>query len=469
MEPIETTKVHLVLSAGGVKVLSYIGALSVLAERNISFASVSACSAGSFVGALLSAGKTPEEIERWILDIDLSSFLGARVTAKPLGFLSLWKWPYAKYKQPGFPDLFCRLLQGDPKFKDLTIPFATAGVDIASSRILVYSSRVHPEMLVSEAIKIAVALPLMYPPHEKSGRLVVDAAVVSRSPVWLATDNRDEFPILVLKPASLSNLYDPKNVVEYLSDVFLTARNSRDDYIIKQIPRVREITIDCGRITEQQFKLSRKEKEFLLKQGRNAAEDVLSRLGDDLGNVQIDREIRRTGSEADDFAERHGEDLMNSFHKQISGLVGAHAFVSYSHEDKMWLEKLQVHLKPYTRNASVTIWDDTKIRGGAEWQQEIEQALGAAKVAVLLVSPSFLASDFIAEQELPPLLEAAEREGLKILWIPISHSAYRETRIGDYQAAAGCDPDHPMSSLSGPEQDRAFVAVCEEIKALINA
>ena len=135
----------------------------------------------------------------------------------------------------------------------------------------------------------------------------------------------------------------------------------------------------------------------------------------------------------------------------------------------MWLEKLQVHLKPYTRNASVTIWDDTKIKSGAEWQQEIEQALGAAKVAVLLVSPSFLASDFIAEQELPPLLEAAEREGLKILWIPISHSAYRETRIGDYQAAAGCDPDHPLSSLSGPEQDRAFVAVCNEIKALINA
>ena len=365
--------------------------------------------------------------------------------------------------------MFCRFLQGDPKFKDLKIPFATAGMDIASSRILVYSSRVHPEMSVSEAIKIAVSVPLMYPPHEKSGRLVVDAAVVSQSPIWLATDYRDEFPILVLKPASPSNLYNPKNIVEYVSDVFLTSRDSRDDYVIKQTPRVREITIDCGRITEGQFKLSRKEKEFLLKQGRNAAEDLLSRLGDDLGNVQIDRERRRTGNDEDDFAERHGEDLMNSFHKRLSNLVRAYVFVSYSHEDKKWLEKLQLHLKPYTRNASVTIWDDTKISGGAEWQQEIEQALGTAKVAVLLVSPNFLASDFIAEHELPPLLEAAEREGLKILWIPISHSAYRQTKIGDYQAAEGCDPDNPISSLTGPEQDRVFVAVCEEIKALINA
>ena len=56
----ETTRVHLVLSAGGLKVVSYVGALSVLAERNISFASVSACSAGTFIGALLCAGKTPE-------------------------------------------------------------------------------------------------------------------------------------------------------------------------------------------------------------------------------------------------------------------------------------------------------------------------------------------------------------------------------------------------------------------------
>jgi len=65
--------------------------------------------------------------------------------------------------------------------------------------------------------------------------------------------------------------------------------------------------------------------------------------------------------------------------------------------------------------------------------------------------------------------EAAEKEGLTILWIPLSHSAYKETKIGEYQAASGCSPDHPISSLPGPEQDRVFVAICEEIKALMNA
>ena len=106
MEPIETTKVHLVLSAGGVKVLSYIGALSVLAERNISFASVSACSAGSFIGALLSAGKTPEEIENWILDIDLSSYLGKRAPPSPLGFYPCGNGHMPSTNSPDFRTCF---------------------------------------------------------------------------------------------------------------------------------------------------------------------------------------------------------------------------------------------------------------------------------------------------------------------------------------------------------------------------
>jgi hypothetical protein len=142
-------------------------------------------------------------------------------------------------------------------------------------------------------------------------------------------------------------------------------------------------------------------------------------------------------------------------------------FISYSHKDDLSRVELETHLKPYVRNGSITTWSDRQIQPGLKWEAEINAALTNACIAVLLVSSDFLYSDFIHDNELGPLLKRAEEGGVKILWIPIRHSAYTETPLKNYQALG--KPHKPLAAMKKAERDKAWVQICGEIKKEVNA
>jgi class 3 adenylate cyclase len=136
-------------------------------------------------------------------------------------------------------------------------------------------------------------------------------------------------------------------------------------------------------------------------------------------------------------------------------------FVSYSHADTSFLDELHTHLRPFLKREDFELWDDTRIAAGDRWRGQIETALSRAGAAVLLVSPTFLSSEFIDRHELPPLFEAARKRGLRIFWVPVSASAYDETEIAGFQALH--DPRSPLDQLVQAERNAAWVRICRQV------
>ena len=90
-------------------------------------------------------------------------------------------------------------------------------------------------------------------------------------------------------------------------------------------------------------------------------------------------------------------------------------FISYAHEDRAWCERIRKYLKPAEDAGSIRIWVDGRIDPGQTWEAEIEENLARSAIALLLVTPNFLASRYIKDKELPWLLTRRAHKQLKIV------------------------------------------------------
>ena len=168
-------------------------------------------------------------------------------------------------------------------------------------------------------------------------------------------------------------------------------------------------------------------------------------------------------------------------------------FVSYASYDnssdnpeERWLDRLLQFLKPLDLDNSISTWTDTELKVGANWRSEIKAAIEKAKVAILLVSPAFLASDFIKSEELPKLLrkasppdyagmdESETSEGLLILPILLRPCLIDYAKFEKMEASSEVSYAYlssfqyvpkgsAMNGLSQFQQDKQFELIAQRI------
>lgn len=195
--------------------------------------------------------------------------------------------------------------------------------------------------------------------------------------------------------------------------------------------------------------------------GIREAREQIKRIKQDLRNWGYDAENLPSDDESSAIP------APNIACPELSRPVRSQVFICYSHADKQWLDRLHVHLKPLERQGAVTRWDDTLISPGSKWRDEIQTAITAAKVAILLISADFLASDFITTNELPPLLEAAEREGAVILPVILSPCRFGQTEtLSQFQAVN--PPSEPLVSMRKNRRESVMVKVANAVATALS-
>jgi hypothetical protein len=163
-------------------------------------------------------------------------------------------------------------------------------------------------------------------------------------------------------------------------------------------------------------------------------------------------------------------------------------FISYAHADnesrnpkERWLDRFAEFLQPLVSQEDLTLCSDQNIRIGEQWHERIQTELKAAKAIVLLVSPAFLASSYVRNNELPVILKNAPDNGVKIFPILISPSLFKQAKYkypdpksGPHEFTlaslpAANAPSKTLVDMTEGEQNRVLFEVAEQLAELLRA
>lgn len=189
-------KLGIALGGGGAKGIAHIGVLRVLERAHIPIHCVAGTSAGSIVGALYAAGKTPDEIERLMRRLTLRDWLARDASGMGL------------FSTAGF----CRIIESEigagARIENLPRRFAAVAVEMESQREVVFDAGP-----VADAVCASCAFPVVLAPAQFGGKNYLDGGLLNPVPFdvarrlgaarVLAVDLAADEPVFTAHPAAL--------------------------------------------------------------------------------------------------------------------------------------------------------------------------------------------------------------------------------------------------------------------------
>lgn len=138
-------------------------------------------------------------------------------------------------------------------------------------------------------------------------------------------------------------------------------------------------------------------------------------------------------------------------------------FCCYAREDQEMLAHLKRHLAPLVRRGQITIWSDTDLGAGVEWEKELHKHLEQADIILLLISSYFMASDYCYSTEMRWAIERHEQDSARVVPIILSATYWHDAPFATLQIL----PKAARPVKSWPDQDEAFHEVAEQLAKMV--
>lgn len=258
-QPVAPARVGLALGGGGVRGAAHLGVLSVLEREHIPIDVVAGTSVGAVVGAGIAAHVSSSDM--------LARFRTARWMnlTKPS-----WGSKLSMLDTNPMGQILSEVVQSET-FADLALPLA-----VVASDILTGTSVVMTEGPLCDAVIASAAIPAIFEPVRRDGRMLVDGGLTDNLPVGAARDLGADFVIAVDIMPPLEGAREPEN----MGDIVMLSWNilqrageiGREQADLVITPRVANISLSDFAQTQAAFDA-----------GVAAAEEALPDLLDALG------------------------------------------------------------------------------------------------------------------------------------------------------------------------------------------
>lgn len=191
-------KIGLALGGGGARGIAHIGVIKALQELRIPIHCVAGTSIGAIVGGAYAAGAI-DRAYKWVSEPNWRKL--------PRIFVDLHLSKKALIRGERI-ERFLRNMLPVSKFEELLIPFAAVATDLMSAEAIVLRSGD-----LCSAIRASMAVPGVFSPINRDGRVLIDGGLVDPLPVKVCADLGADMVIAV----DLNNRGSNESMVDYPS------------------------------------------------------------------------------------------------------------------------------------------------------------------------------------------------------------------------------------------------------------